>query len=168
MNQNNISATETENAPEINSTEKEFIKFYMEQTWIEMRHLETLRERVTFLVVTLSIAIIGFSINQGLKEESWIFSALIIALGLFGLLMTLKIYSLHNLDQKRLDHWYDYLKKFCGNDPQVIKIRDAADEKSKSEQSFFEKLSHHFYWSGIHIFVIIAGIIILLITMNIL
>lgn len=140
----------------------------MEQTWIEMRHLETLRERVTALVVTLSTAIIGFSINQGLKAESWIFASLIIALGIFGLLMTLKIYSLHNLDQNRLNHWYKYLIKFCGTDPKVIRLRNIADKKSKAKQSIFGKISHHFYWSGIHIFVIIAGIIVLLITLDIL
>ncbi len=48
----------------ISENEKDFLKFYIERTWEEMRHIENLRERVTILVITVASAIVGFIIQQ--------------------------------------------------------------------------------------------------------
>lgn len=142
----------------INENEKDFLKFYMEQTWEEMRHIENLRERVTILVVTVASAIVGFIIQQKFAIETKPFVWFVIILGVFGLLMTLKLFQIHQMDQKRLDKWYVYYASFCGDDPQILKLRSLADKENKKDFFYVAKLRHNYFWSAIHIFIVAAGI----------
>jgi uncharacterized membrane protein YjfL (UPF0719 family) len=141
----------------INENEKGFLKFYMEQTWEEMRHIETLRERVTILVITIASAIVGFIIQQKFAIETKPFLWFVIVLGVFGLLMTLKLFQIHQMSQKRLDKWYLYYESFCGDDPQVLKLRKLADKENKKEFFYVAKIRHNYFWSAMHIFIVIAG-----------
>lgn len=142
----------------IDDNEKEFLKFYMEQSWEEMRHIENLRERVTILVITVASAIIGFIIQQKFAIETKTLVWFVIMLGVFGLLMTLKLFQIHQMAQKRLDKWYIYLESFCGVDPQILKLRKQADKENKKDFFYIAKLPHNYFWSAIHIFIVAAGI----------
>lgn len=142
----------------IDDNEKDFLKFYMEQTWEEMRHIENLRERVTILVVTVASAIVGFIIQQKFAIETKPFLWFVILLGVFGLLMTLKLFQIHQMDQKRLDKWYIYYESFCGTDPQILKLRTLADKENKKDFFYIAKLRHNYFWSAIHIFIVFAGL----------
>jgi len=146
----------------MNDNEKDFLKFYMEQTWIEMRHIENLRERVTILVITVASAIVGFIIQQKFALETKPLIWFVVMLGVFGLFMTLKMFQIHQMAQKRLDKWYLYYERFCGDDPQILKLRTIADKENKKDFFYVAKIPHNFFWSAIHVFVIAAGIIILL------
>lgn len=143
----------------INNNEKDFLNFYMEQTWEEMRHIENLRERVTILVVTVASAIVGFVMQQKFAIETKPFVWFVILLGVFGLLMTLKLFQLHKMSQKRLDKWYKYYEGFCGDNPQILELRKQADKENKEEFSFIAPMRHNYFWSAIHIFIITAGIV---------
>jgi hypothetical protein len=143
---------------DIDKKEQDFLFFYMEQTWEEMRHLENLRERVTILVVTVASAIVGFVIQQKFTNETKPLVWLIIVLGIFGLLMTLKLFQIHQMSQKRLDKWYLYFESFCGDDPQILKLRQLADKENRKDFSYVAKIPHNYFWSVIHIFIIVAGI----------
>jgi len=79
-------------------------------------------------------------------------------LGVFGLLMTLKLFQIHQMSQKRLDKWYLYLESFCGSDPQILKLRRQADQENKKDFFYIAKLPHNYFWSAIHIFIVAAGI----------
>lgn len=138
--------------------EKEFLMFYMEQTWEEMRHIENLRERVTILVVTVASGIVGFIIQQKFAIETKSFIWFVIMLGVFGLLMTLKLFQIHQMSQKRLDKWYQYMEDNCGTDSQILKLRRQADKENKKDFFYIAKLPHNYFWSAIHIFIVAAGI----------
>lgn len=143
----------------MNENEKDFLTFYMEQTWTEMRHMENLRERITILVVTVASAIVGFVIQQKYALETKPFVWFIVALGVFGLLMTLKVFQIHQMAQKRLDKWYLYYESFCGDNPQILKLRNLADKENRKDFFYIAKLPHNYFWSAIHIFIVVAGII---------
>jgi hypothetical protein len=143
----------------MNENEKDFLKFYMEQTWIEMRHIETLRERVTILVITVASAIVGFIIQQKFAFETKPLVWFVVILGVFGLFMTLKMFQIHQMAQKRLDKWYLYYESFCGVDPQILKLRTLADKENKKDFFYVARLPHNFFWSLIHVFVVAAGIV---------
>jgi uncharacterized membrane protein YjfL (UPF0719 family) len=145
----------------IDENEKDFLKFYMEQTWEEMRHIENMRERVTILVVTVASAIVGFIIQQKFAIETKPFVWFIIILGVFGLLMTLKLFQIHQMSQKRLNKWYNYLESFCGNDPQILKLRRQADVENKKDFFYIVKIPHNYFWSAIHLFIVGAGFFLL-------
>jgi hypothetical protein len=149
-------------AKALNETEKEFLMFYMEQSWLEMRHLETLRERITFAVITLSAAILGFAIQQRFATETKPFAYCVIGLGLFGCLATRKLFEIHQGAQGRLDTWYEYLSDHCGSDSQVLKLRDAADAKTKAKFPIVSTIKHNYVWSAIHWFIAAAGFLLLI------
>jgi hypothetical protein len=137
--------------------EFEFIKFYMEQTCEEMRHLENLRERVSILIITISSAIIGFIVQQKFATETKLFNVIIILLGLFGFIMTLKIFQIHQKGQKRLDKWYEYLAINCGTNPQILVLRDLADAENKIEFSKISKIRHNYFWSTLNLGIVAIG-----------
>ncbi|WP_148289419.1 hypothetical protein [Fibrella aestuarina] len=134
----------------------------MEQTWEEMRHVENLREKVTVIVVTVSTAIIGFIMQQKFAIETKPLMGFVIVLGIFGSLMVLKLYHIHQRDQRRLDKWYQYYEKACGDNPQILLLRDEADDETGKFFFPISKLKHHYFWSLIHLFVTAAGIFFLL------
>lgn len=142
----------------MDENEKDFLKLYIEQTWEEMRHLENLRERVTILVITVASAIVGFVIQQKFTIETKPLVWFVIMLGVFGLFMTLKLFQIHQMSQKRLDKWYAYFESFCGNDPQILKLRRIADKENKKDFFYVAKIPHNYFWSLIHIFIVVAGI----------
>jgi hypothetical protein len=142
----------------MNENEKEFLKFYIEQSWEEMRHIENLRERITILVITVASAISGFIIQQKFTIETKPFVLFIIMLGVFGLLMTLKLFQIHQMAQNRLDKWYLYLESQCGNDPQILKLRRQADLENKKKFIYIARIPHNYFWSAIHVFIVAAGI----------
>jgi uncharacterized membrane protein YfcA len=145
----------------IDENEKDFLKFYMEQTWEEMRHIENIRERVTILVVTVASAIVGFIIQQKFAIETKPFAWFVIILGVFGFLMTLKLFQIHQMSQKRLNKWNIYLESFCGNDPQILKLRSQADVENKKDFFYIVKIPHNYFWSAIHLFIFGAGFLLL-------
>lgn len=142
----------------MDENEKDFLKLYIEQTWEEMRHLENLRERVTILVITVASAIVGFVIQQKFTVETKPLVWFVIMLGIFGLFMTLKLFQIHQMSQKRLDKWYAYFESFCGDDPQILKLRRIADKENKKDFFYIAKIPHNYFWSLIHIFIVVAGI----------
>ncbi len=142
----------------MDDNEKDFLRFYMEQSWEEMRHLEDLREKVTILVVTLATAIAGFIMQQKFAIETKPFVWFVIILGAFGFLMTRKLFQLHQLAQKRLDKWYIYYESFCGSNPQILTLRNQADKESKAAYYYISQLKHNHFWAAIHIFIVVAGI----------
>ena len=136
--------------------EKEFLKFYMEQTWEEMRHTEGMRERVAIALVTLASAITGFIVQQKYSAETLPLAVLVVSSGLFGLLFTKKLYQIHQLDQKRLDKWYIYYENEYATDSKVLALRDAADKETKA--SFpISKFKHSTFWNMLSIIIMIIG-----------
>lgn len=141
----------------IDKEEKEFLHFYMEQTWEEMRHLENLRERVTILVITLATAIAGFVIQQKFSTDSKTLIWFIVFLGFFGLFMSLKIFQIHQRGQKRLNKWYKYLEQYCGTNPQILTLREIADKENKKDFCIVYRIPHNYFWTGLFLFIIIGG-----------
>ena len=145
----------------MHENEKEFLLFYMDQCWQEMRHLENLRERITLMLVTIATATIGFMIQQKFSSETFPLPLIVIGIGIFGILATLKIFQVHQMAQRRLDNWYTYLKECCGDDAKILELRDEADAKNRLEFPMIRQLPHNYIWTGIHAFIVIAGFLLL-------
>jgi hypothetical protein len=48
--------------------EYQFLTFYMQQTWEEMRHTEQLRATVSSLIIALTTLLAGFIVQQDSKR----------------------------------------------------------------------------------------------------
>lgn len=158
--------------------EKELLKLYIEQTWLEMRHVEELRSQVSSTLITLNSAILGFIIQQKLGDYTEYMALLVIFLGMYGILFTYKQYVLHSWDQTRLNKWNEYWNQECGLDSKVLEIRYNADREHTKNFPFFSggvmteegefkegKIKSHWFWTGIHLFVAILGLTILIVKL---
>jgi uncharacterized membrane protein len=145
----------------MNQNEKDFLFFYMEQTWEEMRHLENLRERVSVLILTITSIIAGFVVQQKFAPETKLMICFIIVLGIVGVFMGLKIFQIHQMGQKRLNKWNDYLVTQCGESPKILELKRKADSENKKEFKLVSKIPHNFFWTTIYGFIIIIGIVML-------
>ena len=145
----------------MDNKEYQFLLFYMEQTWNEMRHLENLRERVTVLIITIVSISIGFVVQQKFSPDTKVLIWLIILLGLLGICISLKLFQLHQMGQKRLDKWYSYMEKNCGESPEILKLRKDADQENKNDFKILSKIPHNYFWTTINIFIICMGLFML-------
>ena len=150
-----------ENQNNMNPKEENFLLFYMGQTWEEMRHLENLRERVSVLILTITSIIAGFVVQQKFAPETKLMIWFIIILGIVGILMGLKIFQIHQMGQKRLDKWNEYLENSCGPSPKILELKRNADTENKNEFKLISKIPHNFFWTVIYSFIIIIGIVML-------
>jgi hypothetical protein len=144
--------------------EFEYLMFYMKDTSEEMRHLEDLRATVSSLIIGLTTLITGFIIQQNFKEGTIILSIFVIALGLFGAVMTRKLYEIHQRGQARLDNWYDYLDASMPNS-EITKRKNEADKKHKKKY-FLWRIQHNLFWFLLHIFISIGGVTLLILTLK--
>jgi len=87
----------------ISDRENEFLLFYIQQEWDEMRHIEQLRATISSLIIPLVTLTAGFVVQQDFKSGTEILAFFIIVLGLFGAIMTRKLYEIHQAGQERLD-----------------------------------------------------------------
>ncbi len=145
----------------LNETEKEFLFFYMGQTWEEMRHLENLRERVSVLILAIVSVITGFVVQQKFTPETKPMIWFIIVLGVVGIFMGLKIFQIHQLGQKRLDKWNKYLESHCGNNSRILELRQEADRKNQKDFRLISKIPHNYFWTTIYVLMIVIGIVML-------
>jgi|GEM_PF-3753391 len=145
----------------MNDREEKFMFFYMEQTWNEMRHLEDLRERVSVLILTIASIISGFIVQQGFSNETKIMMWFVIVLGVVGVLMVWKLFQIHQMGQKRLDKWNEYLENNCGSSPKILTLRREADLTNKKNFWIIAKIPHNVFWLIIHFFIIGIGILML-------
>ena len=142
----------------MSENERAFLMFYMEQTWEEMRHIETLRERLTIIVVTIATATVGFVMQQKYAPETYPLAYLVIALGIFGYLGSLKLFQIHQMGQRRLEKWYRHLLGEEGEAAKILEIRDEADKENNKQFPIISTVRHNYLWATIHILIIIAGI----------
>lgn len=149
------------NENNMNENEKEFLFFYMQQTWEEMRHLENLRERVSVLILTITSVLAGFVVQQEFTSDTKLIIWFIIILGVIGIFMGLKIFQIHQMGQNRLYKWNEYLESKCGDSPKILELRKEADRKTKKDFKLVSKIPHNFFWTAIFGFIIIIGIIML-------
>lgn len=138
--------------------ELDFLHFYMEQTSEEMRHVENLREKIAAMIVTLSLAIGGFVIQQKFADQYKPLIIFMCILGLFGILMSHKLYQLHQEGQSRLNKWYELLKTEFNPSCEIFRARDIGDQENVKRFSVVSKIRHNRFWIMIYVFIIIGGI----------
>lgn len=150
----------------MNEREEKFMFFYMEQTWNEMRHSEVLRERVSVLILTIASVISGFIVQQGFTYETKLMMWFLIILGVVGVLMVWKLFQIHQMGQKRLDKWYEFLESNCGDAPKILSLRKEADLINRKNFRIIAKIPHNYFWLIIHFFIIGIGILMLTMSKN--
>ena len=141
-------------------------KFYVEHATQARQH-ETLRDRSTALMVTISAALGGFLGSNFQRIDAAPFKAvatLVVALGVFGALVSYKHYERNRMHVRivgALRHRVNAeLKKLTGLDNEVL----MSEARSGHEAEFaFHRVRTYSLWIAINLAVAVVGMVLILI-----
>lgn len=140
------------------------LKLY-EQEWAQARHIEEQRAAITNLILIISAAVLGLISQKGLTPELLPLTLLIIALGIYGVVVTQKLYERHHFCVDRARFWRKRIDELHPN---------ALIEKTKSDSDAFhltkfprlEKLKLHHLWNILHLAIALTGLVLSIIIMR--
>lgn len=149
----------------------ELLLTMVQEHWEEMRHAENQRSTITNLLIAIAALGTGSVTIIGLSAYTLFLGALLMLLGIYGCMMTAKLYERHQFDQKRLDYWYNQLDKL-NPEAQFLALKESADDDHKKnfagilpkELRFVTKIHTHQLWFFLHTGIALIGLGILVAT----
>lgn len=157
------------------SKDTELLMMIAQEHWEEMRHAENQRATITNLLIAIAALGTGFVTITGLSAYTLFFGALLMLLGIYGSVMTAKLYERHQFDQKRLDYWYKRLDEL-NPEAQFLALRELADSEHHQKfvgilpkpLRFVTKIHTHQLWLSLHVGIALIGLGILVVTLFVL
>ena len=123
----------------------EVLLAFVHEHWEEMRHAENQRSTITNMIMVITSLIVGLISQVGLAKGSIVLAILLTVLGIYGALVTAKLYERHQFDQRRLDFWYTRIDELHPN-AQFLSLRQKADDTHAKEFPRLVKLRVHRLW----------------------
>jgi hypothetical protein len=117
------------------------------------------------IVSTVIFAVVGALLAYTAKESTHMFRVItylfIIALGIFGMLITYKHYERYEMHNER---GRAFRRKLCTISPytEINEIVDTTKRKHKAEFKISSKIEAHYLWMSLHMLIVAAGIAFLL------
>ncbi|BCM90583.1 hypothetical protein IAD21_02437 [Abditibacteriota bacterium] len=130
----------------------------IEQHWEDMRHVEEQREAITNMILVIDAATIGFIAQKGFGGSSFLLCLLLVLLGIYGIVATLKLYERHQLHQERLELWYVEVDRMHPN-AKLLQVRQDAYRTNSLNFPRIYKVRLHRLWVGFNICIIVAGVV---------
>jgi hypothetical protein len=131
-----------------------FLQYYLDQTWDEMRHIETQRASFVGSISSLTLVALGFVGQQGFKRKTLPVSIGVVVLGLFGVLAVAKFTSMHARDQARVDAWHRQWETLIHST--VLATRDSVDDAT-TRSSHASRIRHRHLWYSMCLACSLAG-----------
>ncbi|MCB0176131.1 MAG: hypothetical protein KDJ97_36875 [Anaerolineae bacterium] len=133
------------------------LRFY-EEDWRQARQAEDQRTAITNITLIVVPALIGFASQKGLNFDAIPLTILLIILGIYGAIISQKLYERHCYFSDRAGYWRGQISKLY---PQleIDTIRAQAAEKHSQRFKRIEKFRLYYLWLILHFFVALAGII---------
>jgi hypothetical protein len=125
--------------------------------WTEMHHIEAQRATITNIIIVITSVIVGFIVQQKASLGLLPVPILLVVLGLYGILITIKLYEGHHLAQIRCNHWYTRIDELHPN-ARFMQLRDAADAEHKSKYPRMSKFRLHWLWVALHAAIALLGV----------
>ncbi len=132
-----------------------------EEQWMQLRHIESQRTTAGSFVITFSAAIIGFLGAYGLKQTylvpSLMLAFLLIALGIYGVVISLKLHERSSLHTRQARKWRKQIALLCP-DAKIEELKNQAKDEHKYKYPIFQKIRLYPLWAVLHILVSISGV----------
>jgi hypothetical protein len=135
----------------------EVLMKYCEGAWQEMRHIEEQRATMTNMIILISSAIIGYAAQQRLTLALIPVSALMIFLGIYGIVFTSKLYERHQLAQSSVTHWTKQIDKLHPK-ARLNKLGKIADDEHDTRFPKLSKLRLNRLWLTLHATIMVFGL----------
>lgn len=130
----------------------------IEEQWSQARQSEDQRATMTNYIIAISTAILGFIVNRGLVRDVLPLTILLVLLGVFGAIVSAKLYERFNLHVHRIGKYIRRLEELHP-DAQVRQLQNTADEEHKSEFPRLVKLRLHWLWLALHSSIALLGVV---------
>lgn len=137
-----------------NSDNKDVLLDSINRFWNQAIQNETTRANFATYIFAATGAIEGFIIQKDFGQYTWVLSLMIIVLGMFGILITLKYYERMRLLMKVVGKLEDELTA-SGYTP-VGKIFSDLDKAAKSVG--MGKMRTNYFWIFLYVLLILLGI----------
>jgi hypothetical protein len=129
---------------------------FSEENWTQFRQHENERATISNLIIIIAAAISGVVTQTGFNKNSLLLTILLIALGVYGVIITVKFYvqSQYYLSRARaLGHQLD---KLCP-DAEIDKLITEADKKYNRQYPILVRRLP--VWFLLHILITLLGIV---------
>lgn len=136
-----------------------------EMTYV--RHVETQRSTIATVLIPISSAILAAIAFQW-KETAVIvpaLSALLVLVGLVGILFVGKLYELYREHTARARVFRKELSRRITS-ADIEQLRSDADDRWKAEAPYLRRVPVHALWLGPHIITLLLGILLLVVSTN--
>ena len=130
---------------------------YCDEARQEMRHIENQRATITNISILISSVIIGYIAQQKIDLTLLPVSALMIFLGIYGMIFTSKLYERHQFAQSRNDQWTKQIDKLKPKS-NLLKLRATADREHAAQFPRMSKVRLNRLWMILHAFIMLVGI----------
>lgn len=138
---------------------EEYLWRMVNEHMTQARHQETLRSSMTTLLVTLSVAIVGFiTFDKQLSPTDLAPSTLLFFLGAFGIFFSGKHYERFNFHIARVRSYRNALER-CFPDVQWSELREEADTYHEPKFPRLIKQRQHRLWLVLHGINAILGVV---------
>jgi uncharacterized lipoprotein YajG len=131
---------------------------YCEGAWEEMRHIEEQRATMTNMIILISSAIIGYAAQQQLTLALIPVSALMIFLGMYGIVFTSKLHERHQFAQSSVAQWTNQIDKLHPKS-RLNKLGKIADDGHYIRFPRMSKLKLNRLWITLHATIIVFGLV---------
>jgi hypothetical protein len=133
------------------------LKVY-EMQWIFLRQTEDQRTQITNMVLLIASAVTGFIAQKGLGFDVLPLTILLIALGLYGALISEKMYERFGFFRQRADTLEKKLEALAPG-VELGRLWQQANEMNAREFPRLNKLRLHHLWLVLHLGIAAGGII---------
>ena len=141
-----------------NSQFEVWLRMYEEQVR-HARHHETLRTHSTNVIIIISAAILAFlSSKFESHSQHVVFGFFLIAINVYGLILSLKHYERNQLHLEVSRHYRTVLSQFSALEGRELnRERRAGRDKHYNKAGKIKDLRVHFLWSGLHGIIALMG-----------
>ncbi len=128
---------------------------FIEENWTQARQHENQRATISNLIIIIAAALSGVVTQKGFKKDSLPLTVLLIILGVYGVIVTAKLYERSQYHLSRARELSCRLNELCPDAEIDKRITDANRGHDRSHK-ILSKLKR--IWLGLPILIVVLGI----------
>ena len=136
---------------------KALLKLYREER-TQGRQSETQRSTIANFIITISAVVLGFLVQKGFTMESLPLAILLIGLGIYGAVISVKLYERWEYHMRRAKCWRTRVDEL-NPDAGIERCRKKARKEQKEKHPILWKIKLHWLWLILHISIALSGVV---------
>lgn len=131
----------------------------LQEEHAQARQSEDQRATITNLIIVIAGALQGFIVDKNFSQESFMLATFLCLLGILGVISTAKLYERYSLHMARVEGYEKKIETLCADAQIRIVLKESSGQHKQKFSSRLVKLRVNQVWNGLHVFIILLGII---------